>query len=125
MLLFYGGGRAQQFRLYPSLYMLPNFIPPLFCLYLLALPFLLLAFWSMKTVVLLSLSPLLLYLLVVLGQTVCVAAWSNLVLALLTMPLVILTNILYGLGFWRGLIIKIPLPPAAPEKDIWFETVPV
>jgi hypothetical protein len=74
---------------------------------------------------LLSLSPLLLYLLVVLGQTVCVAAWSNLVLALLTMPLVILTNILYGLGFWRGLIIKIPLPPAAPEKDIWFETVPV
>ena len=125
MLLFYGGGRAQQFRLYPSLYMLPNFIPPLFCLYLIALPFLLLAFWSMKTVMLLLLLPLGLYLLVVLGQTVCVAAWSNPVLAVLAMPFVILTNILYGLGFWRGLFIKIQTPPPAPEKDIRFETVPV
>jgi hypothetical protein len=29
------------------------------------------------------------------------------------------------LGFWRGLVIKIPPPPPAAEKDIWFETVPV
>jgi len=105
--------------------MLPNFIPPLFCLYLIALLFLLLAFWSMKTVVLLSVLPLGLYLLVALGQTVCVAAWSNPVLAVLAMPFVILTNILYGLGFWRGLFIKIQTPPPAPEKDIRFETVPV
>lgn len=125
MLLFYGGGRAHQFRLHPTLDSLPNFIPPLFCLYLLALPFVLAAFWSMKAMVLLSLLPLVLYLLVVLGQTVCVAARSKLGLALLAMPLMILTNILYGLGFWRGLVIKIPPPPAAAEKDIRFETVPV
>jgi succinoglycan biosynthesis protein ExoA len=125
MLSFYGSGRAQQFRLYPGLYMLPNFIPPLFCLYLIALPFVVAAFWSVKTVALLSLLPLVLYLLVVLGQTVCVAAWSNPALAMLAMPMMILSNILYGLGFWRGLFIKIQTPPAAPEKDIRFETVPV
>jgi succinoglycan biosynthesis protein ExoA len=124
MLLFYGGGRAQQFRLYPNLYMLSNFIPPLFCLYLIALPFILAAFWPAKTVVWLSLLPLVLYLLVVLGQTVYVAA-RNPALAVLAMPFMILTNILYGLGFWRGLFIKTPSPPAAPEKDIRFETVPV
>ncbi len=125
MLLFYGGGRAHQFRLHPTLDSLPNFIPPLFCLYLLALPFLLAAFASVKAVVLLSLLPLALYLLVVLGQTMCVAARSNLALAVLALPLMILTNILYGLGFWRGLVIKIAPPPPAAEKDIRFETVPV
>jgi hypothetical protein len=33
MLLYYGGGRAQQFRLHPTFASLPNFIPPLFCLH--------------------------------------------------------------------------------------------
>jgi succinoglycan biosynthesis protein ExoA len=125
MLLFYGGGRAHQFRLHPTLDSLPNFIPPLFCLYLIVLPFVLAAFCSMKLVVLLVLLPLALYLLVVLGQTIAVAARSNLALAVLALPLMILTNVLYGLGFWRGLFIKIPPPPPAPEKDIRFETVPV
>ncbi len=125
MLLFYGGGRAHQFRLHPTLDSLPNFIPPLFCLYLLVLPYLLAFFVSKQAVVLVSLLPLALYLLVVLGQTICVAARSNPGLAILAMPLMVLTNILYGLGFWRGLFIKIPPPPAAAEKDIRFETVPV
>jgi hypothetical protein len=105
--------------------MLTNFIPPLFCLYLVALPFVLAAFWSMQIAVLLSLLPLALYLLAVLGQTFCVATWSNPALAVLALPLMVLTNILYGLGFWRGLIIKIPPPPAAVEQDIRFESVPV
>lgn len=125
MLIFYGGGRAHQFRLHPTLDSLPNFIPPVFCLYLLALPFLIAAFFSAKTAVLLSLLLLVLYLLAVLGQTICVAARSNPGLAVLALPLIILTNLLYGLGFWRGLVIKIPPPPAAAEKDIRFETVPV
>jgi succinoglycan biosynthesis protein ExoA len=125
MLLFYGGGRAHQFRLYPSLDAVINFIPPLFCLYLLALPFLIAAFFSMKTALLLSLLPLILYLLVLFGQAINIAARSNLGMAVLAMPLMFLSNILYGLGFWRGLVIKIPPPPAAAEKDIRFETVPV
>jgi hypothetical protein len=125
MLLFYGGGRAYQFRLHPTLDSLPNFIPPLFCLYLLALPFLIAVFFSMKMALLLSLLPLALYLLAMLGQTICVAARSNLGLAVLALPLMVLTNILYGLGFWRGLFIKIAPPPSAAEKDIRFETMPV
>ena len=125
MLLFYGGGRAQQFRLYPSLDAWPNFIPPLFCLYLLALPFLIAAFFCVKTALLLSLLPLMLYLLVLAGQTINVAARSNLVLAVLALPLLFLTNLLYGLGFWRGLFIKIAPPPPVAEKDIRCETVPV
>jgi glycosyltransferase involved in cell wall biosynthesis len=125
MLLFYGGGRAYQFRLHPTLDSLPNFIPPLFCLYLLALPFLIAVFFSMKMALLLSLLPLALYLLAMLGQTICVAARSNLGLTVLALPLMVLTNILYGLGFWRGLFIKIAPPPSAAEKDIRFETKPV
>jgi len=124
MLLFYGGGRAHQFRLHPTVNSVVNFIPPLFCLYLLALPFLpLLAFSSNLTTLLLL--PLLLYALAVLVQTICVATRAKLWLAAWALPLMVLTNMLYGLGFWRGLIISIPPPPRAPESDIRFENVPV
>src|SRR5512137_671744 len=41
MLITYGRGRAEQFRLHPTPGSALNFVPPLFCLYLLALPFLL------------------------------------------------------------------------------------
>ncbi len=41
MLMTYGRGRAEQFRLHPTSGSALNFVPPLFCLYLLALPFLL------------------------------------------------------------------------------------
>jgi glycosyltransferase involved in cell wall biosynthesis len=124
MLLYYGGGRAQQFRLHPTFASLPNFIPPLFCLYLLALPFLSGIFSSPKWRMLFML-PLALYILAVLIQMICVAARSKFSLAARALPLIVLTNILYGLGFWRGLFIKIAPPPPAPDGDIRFETVPV
>ena len=41
MLMTYGRGRAEQFRLHPTPGSALNFVPPLFCLYLLALPLLL------------------------------------------------------------------------------------
>ena len=41
MLMTYGRGRAEQFRVHPTFGSALNFVPPLFCLYLLALPFLL------------------------------------------------------------------------------------
>ncbi|MDB6023535.1 MAG: hypothetical protein JWQ04_3392, partial [Pedosphaera sp.] len=37
MLLNYGRGRAEQVRLHPTLGSAPNFVPPLFCVYLLGL----------------------------------------------------------------------------------------
>jgi glycosyltransferase involved in cell wall biosynthesis len=124
MLLYYGGGRAQQFRLHPTFASLPNFIPPLFCLYLLMLPVLPCVFPFSKGP-LLAVLPLVLYILAVLGQTICIAGRSKVSLAMRALPLIILTNILYGLGFWRGLFIKIVPPSPVSDRDIRFETVPV
>jgi len=124
MLLYYGGGRSQQFRLHPTLGSALNFIPPLFCLYLLLLPFLPLIPFLSKLMPLLLL-PLTLYALAVLVQTLAVASRSNLVLTARALPLIVLTNIVYGLGFWRGLFIHIPPPPPTPENDIRLESVPL
>ncbi|MDE3067759.1 MAG: glycosyltransferase [Verrucomicrobiota bacterium] len=123
MLLFYGGGRAQQLRLHPTLASLPNFVPALLCLYFVALPFApampVAAHWSLPI-----LSPLLLYMAAVVAQTVRNAARGGWPLAARALPLLVLTNLFYGLGFWRGLFVKIAPPPSAPEGDIRFETVP-
>ena len=124
MLLYYGGGRAQQFRLHPTFASLPNFIPPLLCLYLLVLPVLLCVFPFSKWL-LLSMLPLALYILAVLVQTICIAGRSKVSLAARALPLVVLTNILYGLGFWRCLFIKIAPPTPAPDGNIRIEPVPV
>jgi glycosyltransferase involved in cell wall biosynthesis len=124
MLLYYGGGRAQQFRLHPTFASLPNFIPPLFCLYLLVLLIPLCVFPFSKGL-LLAVLPLALYILTVLAQTICITRRSKVSLAMRALPLIVLTNILYGLGFWRGLFIKIVPPPSASDRDIRFETVSV
>ena len=124
MLLYYGGGRAQQLRLHPTFASLPNFIPPLFCLYLLILP-ILLCFFPASKWLLPAVSPLALYVLAVLMQTICIARRSKVSLATRALSLIVLTNILYGLGFWRGLFIKIVPPPSASDGDIRFETVPL
>jgi len=122
MLLYYGGGRAQQFRLHPTANSVINFIPPLFCLYLVLLPLVPLlgvpAPWALGT-----LAPLALYLLAVLVQTVFVLFRSNPFLAAWAFPLIFLTNVLYGLGFWHGLFKKIAPPKMPREGDIWFEYV--
>jgi hypothetical protein len=125
MLLFYGGGRAHQLRLHPTPTSLLNFIPPLFCLYLLALLGLpLVARWTAAWPGLLL--PLAAYLLAVTAQTM-VAVRSQPAMALRVFPLIILTNLLYGVGFWRGLLSKIPAPPATSltHSDIRCEKVPV
>jgi hypothetical protein len=118
MLLFYGKGRAEQLRLHPTLNSLPNFIPPGFVLYLLALPFL--AFWSKW-----SLLPLGLYCAAVLVQVACVALRGNMSLCLRVLPLVAMTNVLYGLGFWHGLFTRVAPPRPAPPNDIRLESVAV
>src|SRR6185369_12354385 len=43
MLMTYGRGRAEQFRLHPTFGSVLNFVPPLFCLYILLLLLLLVA----------------------------------------------------------------------------------
>jgi succinoglycan biosynthesis protein ExoA len=91
MLLNYGRGRAEQFRLHPTVGSALNFIPPMFCLYLLLLPLLPpLLLW-----------PLWIYLGVVGAQAftlhTCPVCGVPRVL-----PLISLTHVCYGLGFWHG-----------------------
>jgi succinoglycan biosynthesis protein ExoA len=97
MLLNYGRGRAEQFRLHPTFGSALNFIPPFFCLYLLFLPIIGGA----------GLGPLALYAMAVLGQTAHSVVTKHPLHALLAMPLITVTHIFYGLGFWRGLYTRL------------------
>jgi GT2 family glycosyltransferase len=101
MLLNYGRGRAEQFRLHPTPGSVLNFVPPLFCLFLAALPFLPKMFWWVAGAY---------------AAAVFVQAWALLPLKEITwlpeiMGLIFVSHIFYGIGFWRGCLTK-PRPPA-------------
>ena len=110
MLLTYGRGRAEQFRLHPTARSALNFVPPLFCLYLLVWP------WLGAV----GLLPLALYALTVLAQTAYSTATGNVLHALLAMPLLTITHIFYGLGFWRGLFTRLR-PKTAVASEVSLE----
>ena len=127
MLLNYGRGRAEQFRLNPTLGSALNFVPPLFCLYLLLLPWLLLMiqsskfkFQGSKFVVAL---PLLAYVLAVLAQTIHSAISKGLSRSLAAMIFIVLTHLLYGLGFWRGLFTRLKKTGEKPSTEVSLETI--
>ena len=110
MLLNYGRGRAEQFRLHPTLGSAMNFVPPLFCLYLVLLPPLLMLMpwlWAQLAVM----APLDCYVMVVLLQSLASSEKKGLAKSLAALPLLVLTHLLYGLGFWRGLFTN-PKPPS-------------
>ena len=120
MLLNYGRGRAEQFRLHPSPGSALNFVPPLFCVYLLALPLLL----TLTPLGKVCLVPLVFYGLAVLTQAAVLAAGGRVLQSLATIPLVVLTHILYGFGFWRGLFTTLRPPGQQPPRQVRLETVP-
>lgn len=105
MLMTYGRGRAEQFRVNPTFGSALNFIPPLFCLYLLAL----VAAGLVADIRLFAsfAAPLLLYLLAILGQTIASCFTSGWLRSLAAMPLLVVSHIFYGLGFWRGLFTRL------------------
>lgn len=111
MLRTYGRGRAEQFRVNPTPGSVVNFVPPLFLIYLAALPFLALLTpfgngWLL---------PLAFYGAAVLAQTAVLASSGGFFRALAAAPLILLTHILYGYGFWRGLFTRLrPPDPRAP-----------
>jgi hypothetical protein len=106
MLVTYGRGRAEQFRETPTFGSALNFVPPLFLLYLLLL--IPATIWKGSIVLL----PLILYFGVVLVQTAALTRFAPPRQCLAAMPLIILTHILYGFGFWRGLCTKLRSPRA-------------
>jgi hypothetical protein len=121
MLMTYGRGRAEQFRLHPTPGSALNFVPPLFCAYLLTMPFLL-ALTSIGKVCLL---PLACYVLAVLAQALVLAVGGQMLQSLAAIPLIVLTHILYGLGFWRGLFTALRRPGQRPPGQVLLETVPL
>ena len=116
----YGRGRAEQFRLHPTPGSALNFVPPLFCLYLLALPIGL----ALTAIGKLCLVPLLIYALAVLAQAGALAAGGRLLQSLAAIPLIVLTHVLYGLGFWRGLFTPLRRPGQRPPGQVVLETGP-
>jgi succinoglycan biosynthesis protein ExoA len=121
MLYSYGGGRAQQFRLHPTMGSFMNFVPPAFCIYLLAVLILVPA----RVLPVWTLLPLALYLAVVLVQTGALMAQTSFMSGLRALPLLPLTNILYGAGVLRGMFSKIARVKPGGATDIRLETVAV
>lgn len=121
MLFNYGRGRAEQFRLHPTPGSAPNFVPPLFCLYLILLPGLvpvLPPWW-------LSVLPLGAYALAVIAQTAWSVVRQGMVNGLLALPLVVLTHLIYGCGFWRGLFTGVKSAKTPEAAEVVVEKVPL
>lgn len=114
MLITYGRGRAEQFRLHPTPGSALNFMPPIFCVYLILLPLAILWPWGVL--------PLLAYAVLVFLQTLALLPRGG-ILALAAAPLIVLTHILYGLGFWRGLFTPLGKKNMGPKLEVTLETI--
>jgi succinoglycan biosynthesis protein ExoA len=115
MLLNYGRGRAEQFRRHPTLGSALNFVPPIFCVYLVA------AAWFGG----IALAPLALYGAAVIAQVLVLMTTKPIAHALAAAPLIVLTHIFYGLGFWRGLFTKLKRPGATPSTEVTIERIAI
>ena len=125
MLRTYGRGRAEQFRVTPTFGSAPNFVPPLFCLYLLTLVvFQLTALGRpLGLLKIISVVPLACYAVVVLLQTLVSIPAHGLARSLLAMPLLVASHIFYGAGFWHGLFTKLRSGPQRARFEVVLETV--
>ena len=109
----YGRGRAEQFRLHPTPGSALNFVPPLFCLYVLLLPAAFLWPWVLW--------PMAAYALAVVLQTLALIPRGGF-LALGALPLIVLTHLLYGLGFWKGLFTTLGKSGGTSDTQVTLET---
>jgi hypothetical protein len=125
MLLTYGRGRAEQFRLHPTPGSALNFVPPLFVLYLALIPLWAWFGWFHATCTVLGAAtaadghiksvvcesgpawvPLFAYALTLGFQTV-INCGKGIARGCCALPLLFATHALYGLGFWRGLFTRV------------------
>jgi succinoglycan biosynthesis protein ExoA len=140
MLRTYGRGRAEQFRLHPTAGSALNFVPPLFCVYL-VLVAAWLVFGGVGRVGLIGrigrigLLPLGAYAAAVLGQSAALAIGGGtstegrsglgvrLLRAVAASPLIVLSHLLYGFGFWRGLFTTLKPPERRAPVPVALEMV--
>jgi hypothetical protein len=119
MLMTYGRGRAEQFRLHPTFGSVLNLVPPLFDLYLVVAAIALACGGWGK----LALIPLGFYLLLVIAQGLVMAMEARPLASLAATPLIVLTHILYGFGFWRGLFTPLHAPQSGEKTEVVIERV--
>ena len=120
MLRTYGRGRAEQFRLHPTFGSALNFVPPLFVVYLA------LAALSLVTrprVGLIVLLPLALYVVALLAQAAALISRGGFVRSVAAIPLMGLSHVLYGIGFWRGLFTRLNASPNREKVPVELEYV--
>jgi hypothetical protein len=110
LLMTYGRGRAEQFRLHPTPGSMLNFVPPMFCVYVLLVPLCGMLGW------LPGIFPMGVYALAVVSQTIASMKRHGIARSVLAMPLLFFTWIFYGIGFWRGLFTR--LKPARGEPGV-------
>jgi len=124
MLRTYGRGRAEQFRLHPTPGSTLNFVPPLFCLYLVLLAALELP-GANQLSPLLKLSaamPLGFYLLAVIVQTLVSVPSAGVVRSMAAMPLLVLSHLFYGFGFWHGMFTRLNAGNDRVRTEVVLET---
>jgi succinoglycan biosynthesis protein ExoA len=117
MLRTYGRGRAEQFRETPTFGSMLNFVPPMFLVYLVGL---------VPMVVMVgefTLAPLGLYFTAVLMQVLALMPCGGVVRSLCALPLIMLTHLLYGFGFWHGLFTKLKSPGERSNMPVKLETI--
>jgi len=119
MLRTYGRGRAEQFRAHPTFGSALNFIPPIFCVYLACLAGAML----LRRAPAAGFIPLAFYGMVVLGQAIALLPRAGVLRALGAIPLMVMTHILYGLGFWRGLFTALRKPGHQAPPPVQLETM--
>jgi hypothetical protein len=120
MLMTYGRGRAEQWRLHPSFGSVLNFVPPLFCVYLAVLAVIAFALPAWTGIALL---PLALYAFVMAAQGLAILLRNKLTYSLGAIPLIAATHILYGFGFWRGLFTPLRPPGAKAPTTVVLESL--
>jgi hypothetical protein len=120
MLRTYGRGRAEQFRLHPTFGSALNFVPPIFVVYLVMAA---LTLVTMPRVGLILLIPFGLYVLALLGQAACLIRRGGLARSVAAIPLMGLSHVLYGIGFWRGLFTRLDASPNQEKVPVELEYV--
>jgi succinoglycan biosynthesis protein ExoA len=125
MLMTYGRGRAEQFRLNPTFGSAPNFVPPLFCIYLLAL--IILEILPLETSVaplkIFAAVPLAVYCVAIILQTIVLMPLGGIGRSLRAMPLLVASHLFYGFGFWRGLFTKLDRGGNKPSVEVVLENI--
>ena len=142
MLLTYGRGRAEQFRLHPTPGSALNFVPPLFVLFFLLTPLWVWLGWYdiVRSSVLrvyenghnvqsdsisfgIAWFGMAAYAVTLIAQTV-INCRKGIVRAACALPLLFATHLFYGLGFWRGLFSRVDRTKPA-TTEVTFDRITV